>query len=94
MKMLSLLAFLVALPFSAGSAVIELADHSLAKAQVRTFHAKCSNGRFGVVRADTKRQPVRVCASVQDGSRPEQCLETASDAVAAAVRQAAEALCR
>jgi hypothetical protein len=94
MKRSSCLLLLAAIPLAASAAVLELADHSRPKAQVRTWHAKCTNGRFGIVRADTTREPTRVCASVQDGSRPEQCLDVAPDAAMKAVRDAAEALCR
>ena len=49
-------------------------DHSLPKSAIKTFHVKCSNARLGMVRYDTRTEPTKMCVSVQDGSRPQSCV--------------------
>ena len=51
-------------------------DHSLPKSAIKTFHVKCSSssGRLGMVRYDTRTEPTKMCVSVQDGSRPQSCV--------------------
>ncbi len=49
-------------------------DHSLPKSAIKTFHVKCSNGRLGMVRYDTRPEPTKMCVSVQDGSRVQSCV--------------------
>ena len=49
-------------------------DHSLPKSAIKTFHLKCSSGRLGMVRYDTRSEPTKMCVSVQDGSRPQSCV--------------------
>jgi hypothetical protein len=49
-------------------------DHSLPKSAIKTFHVKCSNGRLGMVRYDTRTEPAKMCVSVQDGSRAQSCV--------------------
>ncbi len=49
-------------------------DHSLPKSAIKTFHVKCGNARLGMVRYDTRTEPTKMCVSVQDGSRPQSCV--------------------
>jgi hypothetical protein len=49
-------------------------DHSLPKSAIKTFHVKCSSGRLGMVRYDTRTEPTKMCVSVQDGSRGQSCV--------------------
>ncbi|MGA8514019.1 MAG: hypothetical protein WB821_04525 [Burkholderiaceae bacterium] len=49
-------------------------DHSLPKSAIKTFHVKCSSGRLGMVRYDTRPEPTKMCVSVQDGSRAQSCV--------------------
>ena len=49
-------------------------DHSLPRSVIKTFHVKCSNGRLGKIRYDTRTEPTRMCASVTDGSRAQSCV--------------------
>jgi hypothetical protein len=49
-------------------------DHSLPKSAIKTFHVKCGNGRLGMVRYDTRPEPIKMCVSVQDGSRAQSCV--------------------
>jgi hypothetical protein len=49
-------------------------DHSLPRSAIKTFHVKCSNGRLGMVRYDTRPEPTKMCVSVQDGSRAQSCV--------------------
>ena len=49
-------------------------DHSLPRAVIKTFHVKCSNGRLGMVRYDTRTEPTRMCVSVTDGSSAQRCV--------------------
>jgi hypothetical protein len=49
-------------------------DHSLPKSAIKTFHVKCSGGRLGMVRYDTRTEPTKMCVSVQDGSRAQSCV--------------------
>ena len=49
-------------------------DHSLPKSAIKTFHVKCSSGRLGMVRYDTRTEPTKMCVSVQDGSRAQSCV--------------------
>jgi hypothetical protein len=74
--------------------VVTLTDASLSRAKVRTFHARCADGRFGVIRVEPTTRPVRVCASAQDGTDREACADVAPDAAEAQVRRFAETLCR
>ena len=49
-------------------------DHSLPRSVIKTFHVKCSGGRLGMVRYDTRTEPTKMCASVTDGSRSQSCV--------------------
>jgi hypothetical protein len=49
-------------------------DHSLPRSAIKTFHVKCSSGRLGMVRYDTRKEPTKMCVSVQDGSRAQSCV--------------------
>ena len=49
-------------------------DHSLPKSIVKTFHVKCSGGRLGMVRYDTRTEPTKMCVSVTDGSSAQRCV--------------------
>jgi hypothetical protein len=58
-----------------GSALAQtIEDHSLPRSAIKTFHVKCSNGRLGMVRYDTRPEPTKMCVSVQDGSRVQSCV--------------------
>jgi hypothetical protein len=48
--------------------------NSLPKSAIKTFHVKCSNGRLGMVRYDTRTEPTKMCVSVQDASRAQSCV--------------------
>ena len=48
--------------------------NSLPKPAIKTFHVKCSSGRLGMVRYDTRAEPTKMCVSVQDGSRAQSCV--------------------
>ena len=52
-------------------------DHSLPKSAIKTYHVQCASGRLGMVRYDTRPEPTRMCASVQDGSRAQSCTAVA-----------------
>lgn len=82
----------VAAHTGARAQVIE--DHSLPKSVVKTYHVKCEGGRLGMLRYDTRNNPVRLCASVQDGSRPQRCADVALPALDAEIRAQAAAVCR
>ena len=49
-------------------------DHSLPRSVIKTFHVKCSGGRLGMVRYDTRTEPTRMCVSVTDGSSAQRCV--------------------
>jgi hypothetical protein len=52
-------------------------DHSLPGSAIKPDHVKCPGGRLAMIRYDTRQQPAKkVCVSVQDGSRPQQCRST------------------
>ena len=53
---------------------LTIEDHSLPKSAIKTFHVKCSNARLGMVRYDTRKEPTKMCVSVQDGSRAQSCV--------------------
>jgi len=72
---------LLGLPGMAQAQAIE--DHSLPGSVVKTYHVKCASGRLGMLRYDTRKSPVRLCASVQDGSRPQRCSDVAAQGLAA-----------
>lgn len=91
---LIVLAFAACLPLCSLAQVSELSDHTRPRAKVQTFHAKCANGRLGIIRSDPTSTPPKVCAAVQDGSRPEQCSAATSETAAAVSKAMAEALCR
>jgi hypothetical protein len=58
-----------------GSALAQtIEDHSLPKSAIKTFHVKCSNGRLGKIRYDTRTEPTKMCVSVTDGSRAQSCV--------------------
>ena len=82
------------LPVVGSAQVAELSDHSRPRAKVATYHVKCTNGRFGVIRLESAVEPSRVCAAVQDGSRPEQCIGVTAATASATVRASADALCK
>ncbi len=48
--------------------------NSLPKPAFKTFHVKCSSGRLGMVRYDTRTEPAKVCVNVQDGSKVQSCV--------------------
>ena len=54
-------------------------DHSLPKSAIKTFHVKCSSGRLGMVRYDTRPEPTKMCVSVQDGSRAQSCVNVTQE---------------
>ena len=56
-------------------------DHSLPKSAIKTLHVKCSNGRLGMVRYDTRTEPTKMCVSVQDGSRAQSCVNVTQQQV-------------
>ena len=93
MKLLAL-AIAVCLPLCTFAQVSELSDHSRPRTKVKTFHAKCANGRLGIIRFDPTSTPPKVCAAVQDGSQLEQCSAATSDNAASVVKAKAEILCR
>ena len=76
----------------ASAQVIE--DHSLPRSAVKTYHVKCPNGRLAMVRYDTRQEPARVCASVQDGSRAQQCARIAQEQIGQKLSGIAQAACR
>jgi hypothetical protein len=49
-------------------------DHSLLKSLIKTFHVKCSSGRLGMVRYDTRPELTNMCVSVRDGSSAQRCM--------------------
>jgi hypothetical protein len=57
---------------SAQAQTIEV--HSLPKSVIKTFHVKCSSGRLGMVRYDTRPEPTKMCVSVEDRSRAQSCV--------------------
>ena len=62
--------------FSTGTLAQTIEDHSLPKSSVKTYHIKCSEGRLGKVRYDTRVASPQICASVQDGSKRRKCIST------------------
>ncbi len=64
----------LSLGLSTGARAQTIEDHSLPKSAIKTFHVKCSNARLGMVRYDTRTEPTKMCVSVQDGSRPQSCV--------------------
>lgn len=90
---LTVVAILACLPLCSIAQVSELSDHTRPRATVRTFHAKCVNGRLGMIRLDPTTIPPTICASVQDGSRPEQCSAQSSGTASRQIRAKAEVLC-
>jgi hypothetical protein len=71
---LSLLAVAVFTLATASAQAQTIEDHSLPKSVIKTFHVKCSSGRLGMVRYDTRPEPTKMCVSVQDGSRAQSCV--------------------
>ena len=65
---------MLSLRLSTGAHAQTIEDHSLSKSAIKTFHIKCSNARLGMVRYDTRTEPTKMCVSVQDGSRPQSCV--------------------
>ena len=68
---------LAALARTAAAAIAQvqtIEDHSLPKSAIKTFHVKCGNARLGMVRYDTRTEPTKMCVSMQDGSRPQSCV--------------------
>ncbi len=84
----------ICLPLASLGQVVELSDHSLPRAKVLTWHAKCANGRLGVIRWDPTSTPPQLCAAVQDGSRAEQCVSINPAALNQVVRSVAQDLCK
>lgn len=69
-------------------------DHSLANSVIKTFHVKCSNGRLGMIRYDVRSDPVKMCVSVQDGSRPQSCVTVTPAQVAPHTQTLANWVCQ
>lgn len=69
-------------------------DHSLPKSAVKTYHVKCGNGRLGMVRYDTRKSPVNMCVSVQDGSRPQSCVNVTLQQAPQQVKRLAQWVCQ
>ena len=92
MKLIASAAMVCLVPMVASANVVELSDHSRPRAQVKTYHAKCANGRLVMIRWDPTAHTI--CAAVQDGSQSERCMQATADTAAPAVRNAAVSLCR
>ena len=60
-----ILAIVACLPLYGLAQVSGLSDHTRPRAKVQTFHAKCANGRLGVIRFDPTSAPPKVCSAVQ-----------------------------
>jgi hypothetical protein len=71
---LALLAVAVFTLATGSSQAQTIEDHSLPKSAIKTHHVKCSSGRLGMVRYDTRPEPTKMCVSVQDGSRAQSCV--------------------
>ncbi len=82
---------LLASSFTAAQ-VIE--DHSLPKSVVKTYHVKCNGGRLAVIRYDIRQEPTRLCAVVQDVSRPRQCESVSRSALQPRISAMAAAACQ
>jgi hypothetical protein len=67
-------AVMLSLGLTATAQAQTIEDHSLPKSAIKTFHVKCSSGRLGMVRYDTRTEPTKMCVSVQDGSRAQSCV--------------------
>lgn len=76
------------------ASVVDVSDHTLPGRSVATYHVKCSNGSFGIMRLESRKMPQKLCASVQDGSKPEQCIEVNDKTVADTLKSGAEHICR
>ena len=74
--------------------VTKLDDHSLPRSKVKTYHFTCSNSRFGMVRVDSTVTPNTICASVQDGSKPESCNVIRAGEADVAIGAAANLACQ
>jgi hypothetical protein len=59
--------------FAVAAQAQTIEDHTLPKSAIKTWHVKCPSGSLGMVRYETRVEPTKMCASVQDGSRPQSC---------------------
>ena len=70
-----------------------LEDHSLPRSAIKTWQVKCPNGRFALIRYDSRESRPKVCAAVQDGSLPMSCVVVEKAQLAQVSRALAAGLC-
>lgn len=69
-------------------------DHSLPKSAIKTLPVQCGNGRLGMVRYNTQPEPIKICVSVQDGSRLQSCADVAQQQAINHVKVLGEWVCQ
>lgn len=87
-------ALLMLLMSSAAAQSYDLSDHTLAGSSVKTYHVKCQDGGFGLIRQTTDTQHgTQFCLNMQTGINQQHCLPISQRKAADVLAQLAKKAC-